>query len=100
MGAGLPFDDGHFAGFTCFGSFGPGDAPPDSLEHLARVTRKGGVGVFNVVEATYEEQGFPALIYRLCADGVWQVEESTAPLRAYLLAEADLLVRCYAVRMR
>lgn len=99
MGAGLPFADDAFAGFTCVGAFGPGHAPPDSLAHLARVTRKGGAGVFNVVEATCEAQGFPAAIAALEERGVWRVIERSRAFRAYLLKEPDLLVRLYAVEM-
>jgi len=98
MGAGLPFDDAAFTGFTCIGSFGPGHAPPESLEHLARVTCPGGIGVFNVVSATCEEQGFPQKINALVQDGILHVEERSRPFRAYLLAEPELIVRIYAVR--
>ncbi|MDX1785897.1 MAG: class I SAM-dependent methyltransferase, partial [Roseovarius sp.] len=87
-----------FTGFTCIGSFGPGHAPPESLEHLARVTCPGGIGVFNVVSATCEEQGFPQKINALVQDGILHVEERSRPFRAYLLAEPELIVRIYAVR--
>ncbi|RKF17242.1 class I SAM-dependent methyltransferase [Roseovarius spongiae] len=97
MGAGLPFDDAAFAGFTCIGAFGPGHAPPQSLEHLARALRPGGIGVFNVVEATHEEQGFPAVIAALEEADVWRVAERSRAFRAYLLKEPELLVRMFAV---
>lgn len=98
MGAGLPFDDAAFTGFTCIGAFGPGHAPPESLEHLARVTCPGGIGVFNVVEATSEEQGFGRMIKALEERGLLRLEERSRPFRAYLLAEPELIVRIYAVR--
>lgn len=99
MGEGLPFDDAAFGGFTCSGSFGPGHAPPETLRHLARVTCTGGIGVFNLVDATCEEQGFPAMIAALEKEGIWRVEEQSPVHRAFLLAEPDVLVRLYAVRI-
>lgn len=99
MGAGLPFDDGAFTGFVCAGSFGPGHAPPSALTHLARVTRPGGCGVFNLVEATYRDQGFPEVMDRLSAEGEWEVAYITPPFLPYLLGEAELWTRAYAVRM-
>lgn len=48
MGAGLPYEDNHFAGFACIGSFGPGHAPPATLTHLARATRPGGYTVSSI----------------------------------------------------
>lgn len=97
MGAGLPFDDGSFAGFVCVGSFGPGHAPPATLTHLARVLRRGGVGVFNLLEATYEEQGFPAVMEALAGDA-WEVMHTTPPFLPFLLAEPDLWSRAHVVR--
>lgn len=99
MGAGLPFANGTFAGFICVGSFGPGHAPPSTLEHLVRVTRPGGYGVFNLIEATYEDQGFGELIARLCADQKWEVVHVTPPFLPFLLGEPDLWSRAYAVRV-
>ena len=94
---GQPIDepDGAFAGFACFGSFGPGHAPPSSLEELVRVTRPGGVGLFNLVEATYREQGFPEAMAALEAAGRWRLRERSPAFRAYLLAEPALLCRIF-----
>ena len=99
FGKGLPFDDDSFAGFVCVGSFGPGHAPPVTLEHLARVTRPGGYGVFNLLEATYAEQGFPPVMDRLTATGAWEVVQVTDPFLPFLLSEPDLWSRAYVVRM-
>ncbi len=99
MGAGLPYEDDHFAGFVCVGSFGPGHAPPSTLTHLARVTRPGGYGVFNLIEETYEEQGFPEVMDALAAEGVWEVVHKTPPFLPFLLGEPDLWARAYVVRM-
>lgn len=99
MGAGLPYADDHFAGFVCVGSFGPGHAPPATLRHLARVTRPGGYGVFNLGEATYKDLGFPEVMDALKAEGAWEVVHVTPPFLPFLLGEPDLWVRAYVVRM-
>lgn len=99
MATRLPFDDNAFAAFTCIGSFGPGHAPPESLRELARVICPGGIGVFNLLTATWEEQGFPAVIDGLKAAGAWEEVEVSAPFRPYLLAEPELWSRLYVMRM-
>ena len=99
-GVGLPFDDDAFAGFVCVGAFGPGHAPPVTLDHLARVTRPGGVGVFNLLDATHEEQGFPPILDKLAASGAWEVIYTTPSFRPFLLAEPELLSTGYVVRLR
>ena len=99
MGAGLPFTGDHFAGFVCVGSFGPGHAPPSTLRHLARVTRPGGYGVFNLLEASYEEQGFGAVMDELTAAGSWEVVHTSPPFLPFLLSEPQLFTRAFVVRV-
>lgn len=94
----LPYDDGQFAAFACIGSFGPGHAPAESLYELARVTETGGFGVFNLVEATFESQGFPQVIDDLAQSGRWRQVETSPPFRPYLLGEPDLWSRIYVMR--
>ena len=100
MSVRLPYADDHFAGFACVGSFGPGHAPPRSLYELARVTRPGGVGVFNLLEATWRSQGFPEVMDDLTASGRWAAVETSPPFRPYMLAEPDLWSRLYVMRIR
>ncbi len=99
MGQPLPFEKDTFAGFVCVGAFGPGHAPPISLEHLARVTRPGGYGIFNLIEATYQEQGFPEVMDRLSTSGAWRIVQKSAPFLPFLLAEPDLWSRLYVVEI-
>ncbi|WP_306152258.1 class I SAM-dependent methyltransferase [Roseovarius sp. MMSF_3281] len=99
MVEGLPHDDDTFAGFACIGSFGPGHAPPESLYELARVTRPGGIGVFNLLTAYWEDQGFPRVIEDLTTKGAWEEVEISRPFRPYLLAEPDLWSRLHVMRM-
>ena len=99
LGRGLSFDDNTFAGFICVGAFGPGHAPPASLTHLARVTRPGGYGVFNLIEKTYADQGFPPVMETLTHTGQWKVVQTTPPFLPFLLSEPDLWTRAYVVQM-
>ncbi|WP_135506893.1 class I SAM-dependent DNA methyltransferase [Roseovarius aestuariivivens] len=96
---GLPFDDDAFAGFVCVGAFGPGHAPPVTLEHLARVTRPGGIGVFNLLDGSFEAQGFPPVMDRLAKSGAWEVIATTPSFRPFLLAEPELLSTAYVVQI-
>ncbi|MEO3413703.1 class I SAM-dependent methyltransferase [Roseovarius sp. CAU 1744] len=100
LGKPLPFAADHFAGFICVGSFGPGHAPPISLVHLAHVTRSGGYGVFNLIEATFADQGFPPVMAGLESSGAWEIVQRTEPFLPFLLGEPDLWTRAYVVRMR
>ncbi|WP_120500595.1 class I SAM-dependent methyltransferase [Roseovarius sp. EL26] len=99
MGAALPFEDDSFAGFVCVGSFGPGHAPPSTLEHLARVTRPDGYGVFNVIEATYQDQGFPQVIDRLTDTGQWEIIYQSPRFLPFLLGEPELWSHAYVVKI-
>ena len=99
MAESLPFPDDSFAAFTCIGAFGPGHAPPASLNELARVTRPGGIGVFNLISATWEEQGFPAVIDALKDAGRWEQVQVSAHFRPYLLGEPELWSRLHVMRM-
>lgn len=96
---GLPFADKAFAGFVCVGAFGPGHAPPVTLEHLARVTKPGGIGVFNLLDRTFEAQGFAPVLERLADSGVWEVIFRTPPFLPFLLAEPELWTTGYVVRV-
>jgi len=69
------------------------------LRHLARVTRPGGQGVFNLIEATRQEQGFPEVMDELTRRGEWEVVQSTQPFAPFLLSEPELLTRAHVVRI-
>jgi len=95
LGQSIPEPDGSFAGVTCTGSFGPGHAPPESLNELCRILQPGGIAAFNVVENTYVEQGFPAVMEALSAKGLWRERERSPAFRPFLLSEPDLLTRIF-----
>jgi len=99
LGERLDFPDDHFAAATCVGSFGPGHAPPESLFELARVVKPGGYVIFNVVEATWVDQGFPEVIATLETDGVWVAAETPKPHRTYFIGEPELYTRPFIFRV-
>ncbi len=91
----LPFADAAFATTTCIGAFGPGHAPPATLDELVRVTAPGGHIVFNVRADTWIDQGFEAAIARLTHAGRWRQRERSEPFRVYLLNDLDLSAIVY-----
>ncbi|MEM7499952.1 MAG: methyltransferase domain-containing protein [Pseudomonadota bacterium] len=99
LGTPLPEPDGRFAGAICSGAFGPGHAPPETLDELVRVTRPGGIVVFNTVSKTMGEQGFTAKIDSLTETGRWQPLEESADFPPFAIAEPSLLARLYAFRV-
>ncbi|MGF1446635.1 MAG: class I SAM-dependent DNA methyltransferase [Pikeienuella sp.] len=95
LGVPLPEASDTYAAVTCVGAFGPGHAPPESLDEFARVTRPSGHVVFNIVEASYVAQGFPETMARLSQAGIWREIERSGPFRAFLLAEPTIIVRVF-----
>ena len=63
------------------------------------MTRPRGFVLFNVVEHTWEEQGFPAIIADLAASNTWTELEDSGPFRPYTLGEADLMCRFFVFRV-
>ncbi|MEM6944577.1 MAG: methyltransferase domain-containing protein, partial [Pseudomonadota bacterium] len=96
LGTALPEADDSFAGAVCTGAFGPGHAPPETLEELARVTRPGGVVVFNTLSRSMVEQGFPEVMDRLVNAGRWRLLFESADFRPFILTEPELLARLFA----
>ncbi|MEM8622448.1 MAG: class I SAM-dependent methyltransferase [Pseudomonadota bacterium] len=96
LGTALPEADDSFAGAVCTGAFGPGHAPPETLEELARVTRPGGVVVFNTLSRSMVEQGFPEVMDRLVNAGRWRLLFESEDFRPFILTEPDLLARLFA----
>ncbi len=95
LGEALDFPDGSFAGVLCIGSFGPGHAPPKTLDELSRVARKGAPIIFNVIERFWQGQGFPQVIEELAAAGRWRLLEERGAWRPYTIGKPDLLTRMF-----
>lgn len=95
LGEPLDFPDGTFAGVLCIGAFGRGHAPPHALTELVRAARPGAPVIFNVVEESWEDLGFPAQIAALTEAGQWHLAEERPSWRAYTIGEPELLVRLF-----
>ncbi|MEM6489378.1 MAG: class I SAM-dependent methyltransferase [Pseudomonadota bacterium] len=98
LGTPAPLADGSFAAAICSGAFGPGHAPPGTLDDLVRLTAPGGAVIFNVREDSYADQGFAAAMARLTEAGRWAEVERSAEFRAFLSTEPELTVRFFVFR--
>jgi SAM-dependent methyltransferase len=99
LGEALPFADGAYAGVLSAGTFTAGHAPATALSELVRVTRPGGAVVLTVRDSLLGPGGFHAAFDRLAAEGRWTPLEESAPFRAFLLSEPEVLVRAFAFRV-
>jgi predicted TPR repeat methyltransferase len=96
LGQTIDANTDRFDAATCFGSFGPGHAPPESLDELTRIVKPGGHVIFNLRYDTFAEQGFKAKISALSVAGIWREVDRTEKFRPYLIGEPDLGVLAFA----
>lgn len=97
LGTPLPFEDAHFAAFLSTGVFTAGHAPPASLDELVRVVRPGGHAIFTVRDVVLP--AFREKMDALEAAGRWTGIEQSAPFRAFLLAEPEVMVTAFVYRV-
>jgi SAM-dependent methyltransferase len=97
LGRPIPESDNSFAAVTCFGSLGPGHAPPECLNEFIRVTRPGGFVIFNVRPDTYEEQGLRRKIEDLVSGPTVRQVERSSDFRPFLLAEPELGAKIFVL---
>lgn len=99
LGERLGFADRAFAAVVATGVFTLGHAPADSLAELIRVTRPAGHVIFTVRDELHEGGGFRERQEGLAAQGLWRLVEASAPCRAFVVAEPDVLVRFFVYRV-
>lgn len=99
-GSVLPFEDDTFAGVLGLGILIPGHAPPEALDELVRVTKPGGVLVYNVGAEEYATSGFKEKHDALEKEGKWEFVEAAEPFRSVPLAVDSFksLVVAYRVK--
>jgi len=97
LGRPIPEGDNSFAAVTCFGSLGPGHAPPECLNEFIRVTRPAGFVIFNVRPDTYEEQGLKKKIEELVSGPTVRRVERSSDFRPFLLAEPKLGAKIFVL---
>lgn len=99
LGERLEFSDNTFAGVLCIGSFGPGHAPPDTLDELVRVARPGSPVIFNLREDTWKAQGFATKMREISDAKLWTLLEEKGPFRPYIIGEPELYTRIFVFRV-
>lgn len=97
LGRTLPCETGRFAAFLSTGVFTAGHAPPASLDELVRVVRPGGHAIFTVRDVVLP--AFREKMDALEAAGRWTGIEQSAPFRAFLLAEPEVMVTAFVYRV-
>ena len=85
----LPFDDGVFDAIISAGVLSPGQAPPEAIGELARVTRKGGYCVFSLRGGNRTTNAYGDLCDALTRQGIWQPVHSTGNFQVMPIAEPD-----------
>ncbi len=93
LGAPLPFESGRFAAFLSTGVFTAGHAPPDALDELVRIVRPGGHCIFTVRDVVLP--AFGRKMDALEAEGRWTRVEQSAPFRAFLIAEPEVMLTAF-----
>jgi SAM-dependent methyltransferase len=77
LGEALGFPDGAFDGIISSGTFTIGHAPASAFDELVRILEAGGVLMFTVGSAVWEEQGFKGKLEELVSRKVLQLVEQT-----------------------
>lgn len=83
LGATIDLPDGSFDALTAGGVLTQGHAPPESLDGMLALTRPGGLILFSMSNAGYENYGFGAHIRDLEASGAWVRVDETRSFRSY-----------------
>lgn len=97
LGKMLPYPDGRFAAFLSTGVFTAGHAPPSSLDELIRIVRPGGHAIFTVRDVVL--RAFREKMDGLEKSRAWTKIEESAPFRAFLLAEPEVMVTAFVFRV-
>ena len=95
----LPEDDNTFSAVTCFGSLGPGHAPPSCLEEFVRVTHPGGHVIFNTRADTYDTQDLKTTVDDLSAAGAWVEVERSKVFRSYYFVEPEVFSQVFVFKV-
>lgn len=99
LGKRLDLPDNRYSGVVAVGVLTVGHAGPEALDELIRVTRPGGVMVFNVTSPLYRN-GFGEKVKELESDGRWELIEATEEFPPHLNLEGNgALSRVFAYRV-
>ena len=95
----LPELDNSYASVTCFGSLGPGHAPPHCLDEFVRITKPGGFVIFNTRAETYPQQELKGKVEELTDSGSWELVDRSPVFRSYYFIEPDVTSQVYVFRV-
>ena len=97
----LPFANAHFGATISSGAFSAFHVPSSALTELVRVTRPGGIAVWNIGGRALTDLGFEDSINRFIADGKLALLERTIDYRPMPMSDAmgQAVTRCFAFRV-
>ena len=92
LGPTIDQPDESFDAVTAAGVLTHGHAPPDALDGLLGIARKGAPIIFSISRIAVEDGGFGTKMTDLETAGAWRLQEQTEPFRTYPFSEqyADL----------
>ena len=100
LGEPLPEEDKKYAAVTCFGSLGPGHAPPRCLDEFVRITKTGGHVIFNTRAETYPEQELKEKVDSLTGAGIWTLVDQSPIFRSYYFIEPEVTSQVYVFQVK
>jgi SAM-dependent methyltransferase len=77
-----------------------GHAPPESLDGILQVARRGAVIVFSLSLIAFEEFGFRQKIDQLESDGAWQKLDQSLLFRTYPFSDREAYLRHWVLAYR
>jgi SAM-dependent methyltransferase len=99
LGRELDLPGDHFAVSYAIGVLAPGHAPPESLDEIIRVTRRGGLVIFSThADETDDSRPFHEHRQRLTEGGLWQPEFRTEPFVSLPRGDARVRHAVYVYR--
>lgn len=99
LGEPLPEADDSYAAVTCFGSLGPGHAPPRCMHEFVRITRPGGHIIFNTRAETYPKQELRETVDALTDADAWKLVDQSPIFRSYYFIEPDVTSQVYVFQV-
>ncbi len=99
LGEPLPEEHNKYAAVTCFGSLGPGYAPPRCMDEFIRITKPGGYIIFNTRAETYPKQELKEKVDGLTNAGAWKLVDLSPIFRSYYFIEPDVKSQVYVFQV-
>lgn len=95
LGGHLDFGDGHFAASYTTGTITPNHAPPESIDDIIRVTRKGGRIVLSLRVDADQLPAYPARLAHHEEAGRWRLLFETPTFHSMPITEPEIAHRVF-----